>query len=252
MIRMAITRRPGANFADGITTRTGSIPDIALAQRQHEIYCRILREVGIEVLELPPALEFPDGCFVEDTAVITPELAVISRPGATSRRGETREIRSILGEIRPTAEIRSPGTLDGGDVLIAHREVFIGLSGRTNTEGARQLAELLAPMGYRAKTISVPEGLHLKSSVTQVDENTLLLTDNLSRHPAFRDFRRWVAAPGETCACNCLWINDHLLVPDGFPETRRRLDRLGSPVIAIDSSEFRKMDGGLTCLSLRL
>lgn len=249
---IALTRKPGPNFPDGLTTHIGPPPDYAAALAQHKAYSAALRSIGIKIVELAADPAFPDGCFVEDTAVATAEIAVIARPGAESRRGETRTVRQALESMRPVVDISSPGTLDGGDVLMTDRDVFIGISKRTNRSGARQLAAHLAPLGYRCHDVSVPDGLHLKSSVSLVAEDTLLLTSAFQGNPAFGAYRRLVATDDEADACNTLWINGWVIMASGFPKTRELLELLGAPVITLEMGEFRKMDGGLSCLSVRL
>ncbi len=247
----AIARKPGKNFADGLTTANLGRPRFETALRQHAAYVAALESLGLEVTVLEPLAGHPDGCFVEDVAVVTPEVAVVARSGAPSRRGETASMESLLAQYRPTRRIVSPGTLDGGDVLVAGREVFVGISERTNQEGARQLGRILEPFGYRFNFVSVTEELHLKSSVSLLGEDTLLITRELDAVPAFAKYRRIVVDPSESYAANSLWINGTLLTPAGFPATSEALTRLGVRIVELDAGEARKMDGGLTCMSLR-
>jgi dimethylargininase len=185
-------------------------------------------------------------------AVVTPEIAVIARPGAEARRGETEHIREALAAFRPLAEIAAPGTLEGGDVLQVERTVFIGLSGRTNEEGAGQLARILQPFGYEVHTLPLRRGLHLKSAVNYLGRNTLLLTREWAEHPLFAAYKKIVVPPQEAYAANTLLVNGRLLAPDGYPETAAMLREAGFEVLELVVSEARKMDGGLTCMSLRL
>lgn len=252
MLNRAIVRRPGPDFAAGITTAGLGEPDLSRMLAQHAAYANALRALGLEVELLEPLAGFPDAYFVEDVAVVVPELAVVTRPGALSRRGEADAIGPVLARHRPLARLEEPATLDGGDVLIAGRNVFIGLSARTNEEGATQLARLLEPHGYRARTVPVRSGLHLKSSVSWLGDETLLIGERLAGRPEFRAFRRLVVEPAEEAACNTLLLNGTLLTPGGFAKTRRQLEGTGLPVVELDVSEARKMDGGLTCMSLRL
>ncbi|MBP7146246.1 MAG: amidinotransferase [Acidobacteria bacterium] len=247
----AVTRRPGPDFAAGLTTAGLGAPDLELALAQHAAYVEALRGHGLEVVELAAEPGYPDACFVEDTAVVTPELAVIARPGASPRQGEERSIEPVLARFRPVARIEAPGTLDGGDVLIVDREVLIGVSARTNVEGARQLADLLRPHGYVSRFVEIATGLHLKASVNMLGSQTLLVAHEYATHPALLPFGQVSVGDDEAYAANTLWINDRLLAPRGFPRVLRSLERLGLPVTQLDVSEFRKMDGGLTCLSLR-
>jgi dimethylargininase len=244
VISRAILRRPGPDFAEGITTAGLGTPDYALMLAQHAAYADALRSLGLAVEVLAPLVGFPDAYFVEDVAVVVPELAVIARPGAPSRRGEEEGIDEVLAWHREIARIEAPATLDGGDVLVADRDVFVGLSGRTNREGAEQLARRLAPHGYRVTTVPVSTGLHLKSGVSWLGARTMLLTEQFARH--FHEYRCIVA---EEAACNTVLVNDTLLVPPGFSGA---VAQAGLRVVELEVSEPRKMDGGLSCLSLRL
>jgi dimethylargininase len=248
----AIVRPPAENCGQGLTAAGLGPPDPALFLAQHRAYVEILRSLGLQIVELAPEAAFPDAHFVEDTAVVVPELAVIARPGAAARRGEERSCETVLAWYRPVARIVEPGTLEGGDVLVVGRRVFAGLSARTNAAGISQLAQLLAPFGYVVTAVPVTAGLHLKSSVNGLGNDALILTEDLARREEFRTFMQVVVPPGEEYAANVLWIDGHLLVPAGFPRTQRRLQTLGWPLHELDMSEAHKMDGGLTCLSLRL
>lgn len=248
----AVTRRPGPDYAQGLTTSALPAPDLTLALIQHQAYVDCLRALGLTVDVLPPANGFPDACFVEDTAVVTREVAVISRPGAPSRRDEIVSMEPVLAKLRPLDRIEAPGTLDGGDILQVDRRFFIGISDRTNESGAKQLVAILERRGYVCALISVAAGLHLKSSLNYVGANTMLVTADFADHPAIADFDRIVCPEGEEYAANTLLVNGTLIMPTGYPQTKALLERLGQPMIELDTSEYRKMDGGLTCLSLRL
>jgi dimethylargininase len=248
----AIVRTPAETFSRGITTGALGKPIFEKMQVQHRAYIQTLQNLGLDVVVLPPLPEFPDAHFVEDTAVVTPQVAVIARPGADSRQGEEKEVAPVLARYRPIRAIEAPGTLDGGDVLATDRHVFIGLSDRTNSDGARQLARILEPHGWACVPVEVGEGLHFKSSVNWLGSDCLLTSKRFENHPAFCDYRCVIVDPEETYACNTLWVNDTLMTPGGFPRTREKLVRLGLPVIELETSEMRKMDGGLTCLSIRM
>ena len=252
MLTRAILRRPGADFAAGLTAARLGAPDLALMLAQHAAYADALRAVGLEIEVLDPLPGFPDAYFVEDVAVVVPELAVVTRPGAPSRLGEADAIVAALARYRPVAGLAPPATMDGGDVLVAGDTVFIGLSTRTNESGAAQLARLLEPHGYRSRTVPVASGLHLKSSVTWLGGDMLLVGERYAGRPELEGFRHLVVDADEEAACNTLLVNGTLLTPARFPKTRRLLDRAGLPVIELDLTEARKMDGGLTCMSLRL
>jgi len=247
----AIVRKPGTDFHKGLTTSSLGEPDLKKMTAQHEAYINKLRELNLKVTILESEPGFPDAHFVEDTAVVTPDIAVITNPGAVARRGEETTIEPVLAAFRPTVRIEPPGTVDGGDVLMMGRHFFVGLSERTNREGAEQLGRILEGYGNTWCAVDVGEGLHLKSSVNGVGPNTLLLTDDFQALPVFDPYDKIVLDTKEAYAGNSLYINDNLIVPGGFPDTQAKLAALGYPVHVLDMSEVQKMDGGLTCLSLR-
>ncbi|MBN1147203.1 MAG: hypothetical protein JXA78_08105 [Anaerolineales bacterium] len=247
----AIVRAPGKDFAQGITSAGLGPPDYDRMLAQHAAYVQALETLGLQVLRLDPLEGFPDAYFVEDVAVVTPELAVITRPGAPARRGEENTMQPVLAAHKETARIRPPGTLDGGDVLIVERQVFIGLSGRTNREGAKQLGSYLGEHGYTWTAVQVGAGLHLKSGVNYVGKNTLLASEEFAGMGVFDGYDKIVVEADEAYAANTLLINGRLIMPQGFARTRAQLARLGFEVIELDVSEARKMDGGLTCMSIR-
>jgi len=251
MFKHAIARKPGANFGDGLTTSDLGAPDYKRMTAQHDAYVSILEELGLKVFVLEPESAFPDAHFVEDTAVVTPDIAVITNPGAQARQGEEKTIAPVLADFRTIAHIEPPGTLDGGDVLMVGSHFFIGISERTNRQGAEQLGHILEGFNNTWTAVDVGKGLHLKSGVNHVGGDTLLLTEAFSRMAAFQGYDKIVLDPKETYAGNTLWINDQLLMPKGFPDTLAKLDKLGLPVRVLDMSEVQKMDGGLTCLSIR-
>ena len=244
----AIVRRPGRNFADGITTSNFGRPDPRKAIRQHEAYCMALERCGLEVTVLEADERYPDGCFVEDTAIVTGDVAIITRLGAASRRGEEKEIARVVSKYRKVENINAPGTLDGGDVLRVENHFFIGLSGRTNREGAGQLSAILMEYGYTASEMEVKDGLHLKSGIAFLGNGNFISVAAFSN--ILISGSCIIADEDESYSANCLKVNDHLLIPEGFPESKKRIARLGYNIIELDVSEFRKMDGGLTCLSL--
>lgn len=251
----AIVRPPSANFADGLTTQDLGAPSYALALQQHALYCQALRQCGLELTELPPDPAYPDSTFVEDTAILTPRGAILARPGALSREGEVAAMRPVLEHFYDRlAEITAPGTLDGGDICEAGEHFFIGVSERTNEAGALQLAEFLASLGYTSDLVDirgVPGILHLKSGIASLGDGRLALIDALAGHPAFRGYQVIRLEPPENYAANCVRVNDYVLVALGFPRFQRALQDLGYRPLPLDMSEYQKMDGGLSCLSLR-
>jgi len=251
MFTRAIAREPGADPAAGITTAGLGAPDHALMLEQHRLYVDTLRGLGVEVEVLDPLPGFPDAHFVEDVAVVLPDLAVIATPGAPARRGEEDAIAPVLARLMRTVRIRPPGTLDGGDVLRAGTHFFVGISSRTNEAGAQQLGLILEEQGYSWTPIPVRKGLHLKSSVSYVSRSTLLVTREFAASVELAGYSLIVLAEGEEYAANSLLVNGTLLLPAGFPDAADKLKAFGATLALLDMSEARKMDGGLSCLSLR-
>ena len=255
MFKRAIVRRPGRNFAEGLTTFKGAPPDLNGALEQHQAYCTALEQCGLEVILLEPDLAHPDSTFVEDVAVLTGDLAILTRPGAESRLGEIEGVREPLGKYFPEIrEIAAPGTLDGGDVCQAEKHFFIGVSQRTNKEGATQLAAFLAEGGYTSTLVDIrpmKSILHLKSGLASISEGQLVVTAEFASRQEFRAYELIRVAPTESYAANCVCVNDHVLVAAGFPNLADALIQRGFAVLRLETSEFRKMDGGLSCLSLR-
>lgn len=250
-ITRAIVRTPAPTIADGLTTAGLGRPDHRRMLEQHAAYVGALVALGIEVETLEPLADFPDAHFVEDVALVLPELAVITRPGATQRRGEAAAIEAALAHHRPLRRIEAPATLDGGDVLDAGGHFFIGLSRRTDERGAEQLASILAEAGYGSTTVPVAAGLHLKSGVSWIGGRRLIVTAELALTGRFADRELTVVDRDDEYACNVVFVNGTVVMPAGFPRVRARLAELGLPTVELDASETRKMDGGLTCLSLR-
>jgi len=251
MFTRALVRKPSSNFSRGLTSSLLGTPSFSLVQVQHNAYVETLDKLGLEVMILDPQPDYPDAYFVEDTAVVTPEVAVITIPGAIPRQGEQTSIEPVLSRFRKIENIQTPGTVDGGDVLMAGNRFFIGISDRTNVEGARQLGIILESYGYDWDTIPVGEGLHLKSSINYVGKNTLILTAPFQHLNLFEYYDKIVLDDTEIYAANTLWVNDSLIMPKDFPATKKQLSALNQPIIELDMSEVAKMDGGLTCLSLR-
>jgi dimethylargininase len=251
MFAYALTRKPGRNFIQGLTTAKLGPPSYELILKQHASYVGALKTIGIDVIELDPQPDYPDAHFVEDTAVVIPEVAIITRPGAVSRQGEEESIAEVLRQYREIEHIQAPGTLDGGDVLMIANRFFIGISERTNPEGAKQLGRILEKYGKTWTTIQVGARLHFKSSVNYVGKNSLLVTQDFASHEALNATDKIIVDKEEEYSANTLWINDHLLMPRGFPGTKTKLKSLDLPIIELDVSEMQKMDGGLTCLSIR-
>ncbi|MEP6742324.1 MAG: N(G),N(G)-dimethylarginine dimethylaminohydrolase [bacterium] len=255
MLTRAIVRPPAANFSEGLTTSSLGAPDYKRALEQHEAYCSALEQCGLTLTRLAPQPDYPDSTFVEDTAILTNKCAVLARPGALSRSGEITSMRTALAEFFPNlTSIESPGTVDGGDVCEAGDHFSIGVSERTNEAGAEQLAALLAPLGYTCSFVDIREVdglLHLKSGLASLGDNRLVVTEALASRAEFAGYDLVMVNAAEEYAANCIPINGHVLVAAGYPTFTGKLQELGFQTITLDMSEFQKMDGGLSCLSLR-
>ena len=251
----AIVRPPADTYSTGITSASLGPPDLAVALEQHEAYCRTLERLGLSLLRLPPDPGFPDSTFVEDGAIATTEGAILTCPGAVSRAGEVAALRPALEPWFPQLEeITSPGTVDGGDVCEAGPHFFIGISQRTNPQGAAQLAEWLARRHFTSSVIDIramPGLLHLKTGLSWLGGRRLLAVGELAGHEALAGWEIVRVPEGEDYAANCIRVNDTLLVAEGFPVTSATLGELGYALVRLEMSEFRKMDGGLSCLSVR-
>jgi dimethylargininase len=251
----AIVRPPAPTFAAGITASGLGPPDLALALEQHETYCQALERLGLSLVRLAPDAGFPDSTFVEDAAIVTARGAVLTRPGAASRAGEVPAIGAALGRWFPELDaITAPGTVDGGDVCEAGPHFFIGLSTRTNTQGAGQVAAWLEHRGFGSSVIDIrrmPGLLHLRTGLSWLGGRRLLAAEEVARHEALGGWEVVGVPAGEEYAANCLRINDTMLIPQGCPGTAALLGGLGYLVASLGMSEYRKMDGGLSCLSVR-
>jgi dimethylargininase len=255
VLTKAIVREPCRNFSDGQTSVDLGKPDYALALKQHETYCHALESCGLQLIRLPPDELYPDSTFVEDAAIVTERGAIITRPGTPSRLGETDEIgRELRKHYSELSAIVAPGTVDGGDVCEAGDHFFIGISRRTNEAGATQLARKLDWLGYTSSLIDIRglgNILHLKSGMAYLDANRLVVVDALSKRKEFSSYELVHVNSFEEYAANCVFIGNRILVADGFPGLKRQLEDLNYQTIALEMSEFQKMDGGLSCLSLR-
>lgn len=264
VLTRAIVRPPSKNFADGLTSVNLGRADFAIALAQHEAYCNALEMCGLELIQLPADDIYPDSTFVEDTAVLTDKTAILTQPGAPSRSGEVASIGEVLVRFYPelnrigdTENMVAPpelATLDGGDVCEAGDHFFIGISARTNRAGAEQLAAFLRSCDYTASFVdirSTPNILHLKSGISYLGDNRLVLIDELADRDEFGQYEHVAITAGEEYAANCVRVNEHVLLAAGYPNLEETLRRLGYSPMVLELSEFRKMDGGLSCLSLR-
>jgi len=252
MFRNAIVRKPCPEMIHGLTSASLGIPDYKLALEQHAGYVQALRSCGLEVSILEPDSRYADSTFVEDVALCTSSFAVVCNPGAATRNGEQKEMEPVLRGFFNTIErIMAPGTLDGGDVMMTGKHFYIGVSARTNREGAVQLIRILEKHGMSGELVPLKEMLHLKSGVSFLENNNMLAFGEFRKHPAFSHFNRIEVEEPEGYAANSLWLNGTVLVPKGFPRILEKIKQAAYPILEIDVSEFRKLDGGLSCLSLR-
>lgn len=247
-----IVKKPGKSYLQGLTTSDLGKPNYDLLLAQHDAYVEALEKCHVNVHILPADESFPDSTFVEDTAVLTKEFAIITNPGAASRAGEIIAMEPVIKQYFDTIEyIQSPGTLDGGDVLQIDNHFYIGLSSRTNEDGAKQFGHMVNRYGYQLTVITLEELFHLKTGISYIGNQTVVVTGELIDHPAFAKYKKIIVPETENYAANCLKVNDHIVIPRGYPQVNDALVEAGYQTISLDTSEFKKHDGGLSCLSLR-
>lgn len=248
---LAITRDVSPRFNECEITHIERSPiDIKIAQAQHHEYVQALKELGCAVLELPAEADLPDSVFVEDTAVILPEVALLTRPGADSRRPETESIARALAPYREIVHVESPATVDGGDVLVVGKKIFVGMSTRSNPESVKQMNQLLGRFGYEIQGVEVHDVLHLKSAITRVDDETLLINRNWMDVENFEGYRLIDIDPSEAFAANCLPVNGAIIYPTAFPNTAAKLESHGYRIKPVVLDELAKAEGAVTCCSL--
>ncbi|MBY0121428.1 dimethylarginine dimethylaminohydrolase family protein [Bacillus sp. S/N-304-OC-R1] len=252
MFKNTIVKTPGDTYINGLTTSDLGTPIYEKTLEQHAAYIEALKKCNVEVHVMPKNNDFPDSTFVEDTAVLTAEFAVISNPGADSRNREIVEMEpAIKGFYDKIYYIKSPGLLDGGDVLQADDHFYIGISERTNQEGAEQLKEILESENYKATIVPLKEFFHLKTGIAYLGNNKMVVAGEFIDHPDFASYDKIIVPAEETYAANCIQVNDYVIIPAGFPQTKKLINDAGYETIELEMSEFRKLDGGLSCLSLR-
>ena len=250
----AITRRPAGSIIRGLRAVDTGTPDLALMQEHHAAYIATLRETGATVIELPSLDAYPDSVFVEDTALCLPQGAVVMRPGAPSRLGEAAEmaphLRALYSQVVAIAGADS--FIEGGDILVTEREILVGRSARTNAAGIAELTRLVAPWGHTVREVHTPPGvLHFKTDCSLLDADTILSTNRLSASGCFSGYKVIDVAEGEEAAANTIRFNDLVLMPAGFPKTRDAIATAGFTTREIGNTECAKLDGGMSCLSLR-
>lgn len=252
MFTKAIVRTPGKSMLNGISTAGLGLPDYQLALKQHTAYIAALKECGLDVTVLPADEAYPDSTFVEDVALLTPRCAIITNPGAETRRGEIAAIKPVLQDFYTNIEeVREPGRVEAGDIMMVGKHFYIGLSARTNLAGAQQVIGFLEKYGLSASVITLKDVLHLKTGIAYLENNILLACGEFLTKPELQQFNILEIDASESYAANCIWVNGTVILPAGYPKAKQVIAAAGYPIIEVDVSEFRKLDGGLSCLSLR-
>lgn len=250
-----IVRRPCRAVCEGITSAPElGKPVYEKALAQHDNYIEALTKCGVAITVLEADERYPDSCFVEDPALITSKCAIITNPGAASRNGEKEEIIGAVRKFFPEDKIeyiKAPGTLEGGDVMMVGDTFYVGLSARTNAEGIKQLADILNKYGLKCVEVPLENVLHLKTGVNYIENNNMLVSGEFINKPEFANYNKIVIPEEEAYAANCIWVNDTVIVPEGYPTVLKAVRDAGYETLVVDTSEFRKIDGGLSCLSLR-
>ena len=248
----ALVKTPSKTFPSGLSAPNSDPASYDLAVRQHMNYIKALKTCGLEVILLEPDDAFPDSTFVEDTALLTSGFAVITNPGAITRKGEIITMQKVVGKYFEQIEaIHDPGTLEAGDIMMVGHHYYIGLSERTNPEGAAQLMTILNNYGMTGSTVPLKKVLHLKSGVSYLENNNMVAAGEFIENNEFSKFNLIHVPEEEAYAANCIWVNGAVLLPSGYPNTKRLIQAAGYLTIELEVSEFRKMNGGLSCLSLR-
>lgn len=252
MFKNAIVRTPGKSYINGLTSAGLGLPNYDLALKQHQNYIEALKNCGLKVKILPPDENFPDSTFVEDTALLTPHCAIITNPGAPSRKGEIISMNITIDNYYSDIEkITAPGTIEAGDIMMVGDHYYIGLSKRTNIKGAEQLISILNKHGMTGSVIRLENVLHLKTGVAYLENNNLAACGEFLTKSEFNKFNIIEIPKEESYAANCIWINDKVVVPKGYPISKQKIVDAGYSILEINVSEFSKLDGGLSCLSLR-
>lgn len=250
----AIVRIPSKNISEGITSANLGKPIYEKALKQHEEYVIALTKAGLDVTVLEPKDDFPDSCFMEDVALCTKHCVIISRPGAKSRQKESEleDFRKVLEKFYKNIEyIKEPGTLEPGDIAMVGDHFYIGISARTNLEGANQAIKILEKYGLSGSIVTLEKFLHLKTGISYLENNNLLVAGEFINKVEFEKFNKIIIPENEEYSANSVWVNDYILVPKGYPTILKKASELGYKALEVDTSEFRKIDGGLSCLSLR-
>jgi dimethylargininase len=248
----AIVKNPCRNLIHGLSSSHLGQPDYNKALEQHSAYIDALKVCGLDVIILEPDEHFPDSTFVEDVALLTSSFAIITNPGALSRKNEIIGIEHVIRKyFKKIEHIIEPGTVEAGDVMMVDKHFFIGLSSRTNRDGAEQLTSILSSYGMTSSFIDIEKALHLKSGVSYIENNNLIASGEFRFKPEFQKFNIIEVQDDEFYAANSLWINGSVIIPEGYPKIAEKIRQSDYKVIPVDVSEFQKIDGGLSCLSLR-
>lgn len=253
MFTHALCRLPACSLVDGLRAVDTGQPDYEQFLKDHEQYVETLRSTGAEVIVLDALEAYPDSVFVEDAVLCLPKGAVIMRPGAPSRLGEAEEIKQTISNLyKHVEQIKGPGFIEGGDILVTETEVLVGRSARTNKAGMEELGSIIAQWGYRLREVDTPEGvLHFKTDCSLLDDTTILSTKRLAQSGCFEGYNIIYTADNEEACANTIRFNDYVIMPAGFPKTEAKLLDAGYQIKKIGNSEAAKLDGGMSCLSLR-
>ncbi len=253
MFSNAIVRVPGKSLINGLSdSKDLGLPNYDNAIIQHKSYVEALKSCGVEVNVLEPCEQYPDSTFIEDVALLTPECVIITRPGAPTRRDEVSQIDSVLRkEFMNIEYIEAPGTIEAGDIMMVGSHYYIGLSARTNIYGAEQIIKLLKKYGLTGSTVELNDVLHLKTGLSYLEDNKLVICGEFINDPTFAQYDFIEIPVEESYAANCIWVNDTVIIPLGYPLTKAKISNAGYRVLEVDVSEYKKLDGGLSCLSLR-
>ena len=252
MFKNAIVKTPCKKMVNGLTSANLGKPIYEKALEQHKNYIKALESCGVKVTVLEADENYPDSTFIEDVALCTPHCAIVTSPGADTRKGEIESVKSVLPKFYDNIEfINNPGTLEAGDVMMVRSHYYIGLSDRTNAEGADQLITILNKYDMNGTKVNMSEMLHLKTGLAYLENNNLLVCGEFINKKEFINFNKIVIDERNSYSANSIWVNGNVLIPKGFPDISKKVKGLNYNVIEVDVSEFQKLDGGLSCLSLR-
>lgn len=248
-----IVRTPSKSMVNGLRRDDIGTPDYELALEQHKNYIKALESLGMVVDVLPPLEDYPDSCFVEDVAVVTEKMAIVTNPATEQRNGEKEHIVETLKKYYHEDKIHyiTEGVIEGGDIIRCDDHFYLGESDRSDEGGRKQFIEILEQYGYTGSSVPTDNGLHIGSDMMYIKNNNLVITGEFVDMPIFDKYNKVVVDEDEAYAANVAWINDTVLMAEGFPKTKKKIEDLGYKTIPLNNSEFKKIDGSITCLSLR-